>query len=76
MSVLVEQQDETIHVIETLATSVERDTEVGLVHTEKAVESARAAHKKRWICFFIFLVVLIIIAVVAKEQIEKEVKKS
>jgi len=32
MSVLVEQQDETINVIETQAAGVEKDTEVGLVH--------------------------------------------
>ncbi|KAJ3476281.1 hypothetical protein NLI96_g11267 [Meripilus lineatus] len=64
MSVLVEQQDETINVIETTAAQVEKDTEVGLGYTEKAVDSARAARKKRWICFFIFLVVLIIVAIV------------
>lgn len=32
MSVLVEQQDETINVIETQAAGVEKDTEAGLVH--------------------------------------------
>jgi hypothetical protein len=32
MSVLVEQQDETINVIETTATAVEKDTEAGYVH--------------------------------------------
>ncbi|KAJ7685077.1 syntaxin [Mycena polygramma] len=64
MSVLVEQQDETIQVIETQAAGVERDTEVGLQYTEKAVESARAARKKRWICFGICIVLLIIVAVV------------
>lgn len=31
MSVLVEQQDETINVIETQAAGVEKDTEVGYV---------------------------------------------
>ena len=31
MSVLVEQQDETINVIETTAAQVEKDTEVGYV---------------------------------------------
>lgn len=31
MSVLVEQQDETINVIETTAAAVEKDTEVGCV---------------------------------------------
>jgi syntaxin 1B/2/3 len=59
MSVLVEQQDETINTIETTAANVEKDTEAGLGYTEKAVVSARAARKKRWICFFIILVLLI-----------------
>lgn len=33
MSVLVEQQDETINTIETQAAGVEKDTEAGYVHT-------------------------------------------
>ncbi|GBE82033.1 t-SNARE [Sparassis latifolia] len=64
MSVLVEQQDEQINVIETTAGAVEKDTEVGLQYTDKAVSSARAARKKRWICFIIALIVVIIIVVV------------
>ncbi|KAJ3502325.1 hypothetical protein NLJ89_g8940 [Agrocybe chaxingu] len=64
MSVLVEQQDETINVIQTQAAGVEKDTEAGLQYTDKAVTSARAARKKRWICFFITLVLLIIIGIV------------
>jgi syntaxin 1B/2/3 len=64
MSVLVEQQDETINAIEVQAAAVEKDTEAGLGYTEKAVSSARAARKKRWICFFIILVILIIVGVV------------
>ena len=34
-----------------------------LGYTEKAVSSARAARKKRWICFIIFLIILAIIGV-------------
>ncbi|KAF4615302.1 hypothetical protein D9613_002669 [Agrocybe pediades] len=64
MSVLVEQQDETINVIQTQAAGVEKDTEAGLQYTDKAVSSARAARKKRWICFFIFLVLLAVVAIV------------
>jgi len=78
MSILVEQQDETINVIETQAAAVEKDMEVGYVficlrlcstdvhrlsYTDKAVTSAKAARKKRWICFFIILILLIIIGV-------------
>ncbi|KIY50966.1 syntaxin-like protein [Fistulina hepatica ATCC 64428] len=64
MSVLVEQQDETITAIEAQAAVVEKDTEAGLGYTEKAVDSARSARKKRWICFFITIILLIIIAVI------------
>lgn len=64
MSILVEQQDETIDVIEETAVHVEKDTEAGLGHTIKAVDSARAARKKRWICFGLFALLLVIIAIV------------
>ncbi|KAF8894564.1 t-SNARE [Infundibulicybe gibba] len=78
MSVLVEQQDDTINVIETQAAGVEKDTEVGLSYTAKAVESARAARKKRWICFIITLIILIIVGVVVgvlvKQQVDKNAK--
>lgn len=33
-------------------------------HTTQAVSSARAARKKRWICFGIFVLLLIIVAIV------------
>jgi t-SNARE complex subunit (syntaxin) len=32
--------------------------------TDKAVDSARAARKKRWICFILLVIILIIIAVI------------
>jgi syntaxin 1B/2/3 len=78
MSVLVEQQDETIQNIETTAATVEKDTEAGLNYTEKAVVSARAARKKRWICFFIVLIILIIVGVVVGIEVAQHVntKKS
>ena len=64
MSILVEQQDETIDVIQEAATNVEKDTEAGTGHTTKAVSSARAARKKRWICFALFVLLLIIVAII------------
>lgn len=81
MSILVEQQDETINVIQETAANVETDVETGYVsachtqglaygrahslgYTEKAVVSARAARKKRWICFGIVVVIIIIVVVV------------
>ncbi|OCH95042.1 t-SNARE [Obba rivulosa] len=76
MSILVEQQDEQINIIETTAASVEKDTEIGLGYTEKAVDSARAARKKRWICFILSLIILAIIAIVVAVVIVKAVNKN
>ncbi|KAG9103576.1 Plasma membrane t-SNARE, secretory vesicle fusion [Ceratobasidium sp. 370] len=64
MSVLVAQQDETIDQVEHSAMEASKDMEVGLKHTEAAVDSARGARKKRWICFGIIVVILAIIAIV------------
>ncbi|KAH6918690.1 syntaxin [Coprinopsis sp. MPI-PUGE-AT-0042] len=63
MSILVEQQDEVINTIQTQAYNVEQDTEAAYKHTEKAVDSARAARKKRWICFIIILIIVAAIAI-------------
>lgn len=76
MSILVEQQDETINVIEAQAATVEKDVEAGLGYTEKAVDSARAARKKRWICFFIILIILIIIAIVVAVVVVQNINKN
>jgi len=64
MSILVEQQDETVNVIEETAAHVEKDAEAGLGHTIKAVGSARAARKKRWICFGLMVLLLVIIIII------------
>lgn len=76
MSVLVEQQDETINVIETTAATVEKDVEVGLNYTEKAVDSARAARKKRWICFILTLIILAIIGIIVGVVVSNNIKKN
>jgi len=76
MSVLVEQQDETINTIEATAAEVEKDVEVGLQHTDKAVDSARAARKKRWICFVLIIIILAIVGIVVAIAIVKAVKKN
>lgn len=74
MSILVEQQDETINTIEAQATEVEKDVETGLGYTDKAVTSAKSARRKRWICFLIFLVILIIVGVVVAIQVSNHKK--
>jgi hypothetical protein len=63
---LVEQQDETLAVIENHAQQVDTDMEAGLKHTEEAVVKARKARRKKWICFWISLLILaIVVAVVS-----------
>lgn len=47
-----------------------------LQYTEKAVDSARAARKKRWICFMLAVIILAIIAIVVAVAIVKAVKKN
>jgi len=74
MSILVEQQDETINIIEAQASEVEKDVETGLGYTEKAVTSARSARKKRWICFIIFLIILAIVGAVVAFEVLKNKK--
>ncbi|KAI0709432.1 t-SNARE [Earliella scabrosa] len=64
MSILVEQQDEQITAINDTIKEVEKDVETGLNYTNKAVDSARAARKKRWICFVITLILIVVIAIV------------
>ena len=91
MSVLVEQQNETVDNIYTQAEGVQNDTEaawvmittcpprllinvsLSLQYTDKAVVSARAARKKRWICFFIIVIVLAVIAIILGIVISREV---
>jgi len=75
MSILVEQQDETLDVIEDTAAHVEKDTEVGLDHTVKAVASGRAARKKRWICFGLIILLLVIIAIIIAVVVTNNSKK-
>ncbi|TCD64439.1 syntaxin [Steccherinum ochraceum] len=63
MSTLVDSQDDAVQGIERRASEVEADTEAGLTLTGKAVKWARAARRKRWICFFLFLIILAIIGI-------------
>ncbi|KAN0076966.1 t-SNARE [Tylopilus felleus] len=74
MSIMVEQQNDVINNVETTAANVEKDLEAGVVHTDKAVDSARAARKKRWICFIIILIILAIVAIVLAVVITNNIK--
>jgi len=75
MSILVEQQGETIDVIQTHAENAERDVGLGLKDTEAAVVSARSARKKRWICFFIILIILAIVGIAVGISVKNAVSK-
>jgi syntaxin 1B/2/3 len=63
IDILITEQGEQIDVIDQHATAVETDMQAGLQATNKAVDSARKARKKRIICFIIIIVILIVIAV-------------
>jgi len=64
MSVLVAQQDESINYIQGAAEAIQGDAGAGVIHTDKAVVSARAARKKRFICFGLFVLLLCIVAAI------------
>jgi len=75
MDALVAQQEDVVNAIETSAAQVATDTEAGLTQTEKAVKHARSARKKRWICFFIFLIILAIVGVAVGVTVSNNNKK-
>jgi len=64
MATLVEQQDPVIAGVEAAAKDVEDNTEQGLKHTGQAVIHAKSYRKGRWICFFIFLIIIAVVAIV------------
>jgi len=74
MSMMVEEQDESINVIQSYALSTDKDMEAGLHQTEKAVVSARSARKMRWICAGIILIILIIVAIVVAVEVVQNQK--
>jgi syntaxin 1B/2/3 len=75
MSVLVAQQDESIDYIQNTAQDIEQDASKGVEHTDKAVVSARAARKKRWICFGLFILLLLIVAAIVAGVVVTNNKK-
>ncbi|KAL7419650.1 hypothetical protein Q5752_005563 [Cryptotrichosporon argae] len=64
MAMLVEQQDETIVQVEQTTAGVNQDVEQGNVKLEQAVVSARKARRKKWICFWIVVAIIAILALV------------
>lgn len=69
MALLVEEQDHQVVTIEAKAGEAEQNMGQAEGQLQKAVKSARAARRKRWICFIIILIILIIIAVVVAVEV-------
>ncbi|KAG2367528.1 t-SNARE [Suillus spraguei] len=59
MATLLSEQEEKIDAIETAAAGVAHDTEGGQKHTETAVKHARSARRKRWICFWLTIIIIL-----------------
>ncbi|KZT11242.1 t-SNARE [Laetiporus sulphureus 93-53] len=76
MSVLVQQQDESINAIDTTAAEVEENTKKGLEQTEKAVVHARRARRMRWICAIIVFICLAVVGIVVGVVVSNNVKNS
>ncbi|KAI0006092.1 t-SNARE [Russula compacta] len=71
LDAIVNQQDDTINAIEASATQVYKDTEAGLEQTRRAVKHARSARRKRWIFFFLFLIIVGAIAAAVATTVGK-----
>ncbi|KAH7107546.1 syntaxin-like protein [Auriculariales sp. MPI-PUGE-AT-0066] len=69
MSIQVEQQEETINVIQNNAINIDHDVEQGFQHTVSAVQSAAGARRKRWICFGITVAVIVVIIIIVLVQV-------
>lgn len=72
MATLVLEQDDSVRQIETHAVQAKTDMEQGRVEVTKATNSARAARKKKWICFIIVVLICIVIAVVVAVEVTKK----
>jgi len=71
MAVIINEDDDKINDIAKQAEGAQADVEQGLVHTEEATRHARAARKKRIICFFLFLLICAVIAIAIAVPIAK-----
>ncbi|KAK6438326.1 hypothetical protein LTR95_005465 [Oleoguttula sp. CCFEE 5521] len=61
---IVVEQDPIIQNIETKAVETHDNMEAGNVHVGKAVNSARAARKKKWICLGICVAIVLLIIII------------
>ena len=61
MNVMMEVQAPQVAVIADNAANTQADMEQGNKHVDTAIKSAKAARRKKWICFWIVVVILIAI---------------
>lgn len=64
LEVMVAEQEASVQQISANAETTQKNLESGIVETSKAVKSARAARRKKWICFGIVLLICVILAAV------------
>lgn len=64
MEELVAEQNVAIQNVNQAVDNAQKDIELGLGHTEKAKDKARAARKKKCWCYWILFIIIIIIIVV------------
>jgi len=57
MALLVEEQDHQVVAVEAKAADAEQNMGQAEGQLQKAVKSARAARRKRWICFIIIVII-------------------
>ncbi|KAF9520287.1 hypothetical protein BS47DRAFT_1387328 [Hydnum rufescens UP504] len=74
MAVIISEDDDKIDDIVKQAKGAQDDVERGLVHTEEATRHARAARKKKIICFLLFLLICAVIAIAIAVPIVKSKK--
>lgn len=63
LSMLVEQQDEAIVAVQDQMAGVHQDMESGNKELDGAIKKAKAARRKKWICFWICIAIIIIVVV-------------
>ncbi|KAJ2913720.1 hypothetical protein MD484_g6681, partial [Candolleomyces efflorescens] len=64
IAVLVEEQEAVVTAVENTAVDVEQNTKAALDNTNEAVVHAKRYRRGRWICFGIFVAVILILALV------------
>jgi syntaxin 1B/2/3 len=63
MQMLVEQQGEHLNTIVENADTTVGELERGNKHVDSAIKKARATRAKKWGCFFLTIILLVVIAI-------------